>query len=135
MFRKWSNIDFTDFNGQKVVEVKSEVGLKLGVLFEKGILIIECPWRLLSSNQIAVGYSDCIKSSSTLSYKTLEKHIKGKKIISIQHYENISDLVVEFENNIILELFHDSSYYEGWQLKGANEFLLVSLPGGAYAEF
>ena len=135
MCRKMSNIDFAYFTGQKVIDVKSEVGMPLGVSFEKGVLLIECPWSLLCDNRIAVGYSDSMQSAGFFTYVTLEKHIKEKKIINIQHYENISDLVIEFENNLILELFHDNSHYEGWQLKGDNEFLLVSLPGGSYVEF
>ncbi|OPA73669.1 hypothetical protein BVG16_26580 [Paenibacillus selenitireducens] len=65
--------------------------------------------------------------------KLLENELLGKRIITIRHCEPISDLYIEFEDNLILELFHNSSYYEGWQLSGENGFLLVSLPGGKYA--
>ncbi|MFT8323013.1 MAG: hypothetical protein ABF649_19275 [Bacillus sp. (in: firmicutes)] len=134
MYRKKSDINFTTFKGQKVKKVKSEVGLPLGIFFEKAILVIECPWRLVHSNQITVGFSDC-KQPSISSYKILEKQTKGKKITDIHHFENISDLIIELEHQVFLELFHDSTNFEGWQLQGDEGFLLVSLPGGGYEKF
>lgn len=58
----------------------------------------------------------------------------GKGIVNILHFEEISDLVVEFQGGIHLELFHDSNYFEGWQLSGVNGFYLLSLPGGSYSD-
>ncbi|WP_442789410.1 DUF6188 family protein [Paenibacillus sp. FSL H8-457] len=49
------------------------------------------------------------------------------------HYEEISDLTVVFDTEVILDLFHDSSWYEGWQLQGPGQFLVVSTPGGGYS--
>jgi hypothetical protein len=61
----------------------------------------------------------------------MEKILLGKPIVQIFHYEQISDLIVEFEDGIYLEVFHDSTYFEGWQLATDNGLYLVSLPGGA----
>ncbi|PAQ15596.1 hypothetical protein CD798_05870 [Bacillaceae bacterium SAOS 7] len=135
MYKKLSDIDFSHFVGQKVIEVKSEAGWPLGVFFEKGVLIIECPWRLRDMNQIIMGYSDCKQWSRFVLCESLEKQIKGKKIVSVQHYENTSDFVLELEEGLFLELFHDSSMFEGWKLQGEQGLLVISLPGGSYEEF
>lgn len=135
MYKKLSDIDFSHFIGQRVTEVKSEAGLLLGVFFEKGVLIIECPWRLRDMQQIIKGYSDCKQWSRLLLRESLEKQIKGKRIVSIQHYENTSDFVLELEEDLFLELFHDSNMFEGWQLQGEQGLHVVSLPGGSYEEF
>ena len=132
MYKKLSNIDFKYFIGQKVTEVNTEKNVPLGMTFDSAGLIIECPWRLLVSNEINIGYTDCIQSSDKFSHKNVKGILKEKKIVNILHFENISDLVVEFEGNIYLELFHDSTYFEGWTLSGDNGFYLFTLPGGTY---
>ncbi|MEK9198443.1 hypothetical protein ACH0B5_11865 [Ureibacillus sp. 179-F W5.1 NHS] len=135
MYKKLSTIDFHYFIGQKITEVNTEKNVPFGMEFESGSLIIECPWRILTSNEVVIGYSDCLQSPDQYSYKEVEKILTGKRIVNIFHFEHISDLVLEAEGNIYVELFHDSNYFEGWQLRGDNEFYLVSLPGGSYAEF
>ncbi|MCM3791457.1 hypothetical protein M3221_24340 [Domibacillus indicus] len=134
MYRKLSNIDFKYFFSQKITEVNTEKNLPLGMAFETGGLIVECPWRLQVANEIVIGYSDCIQSPQRYSHKNVEKVLIGKRIVNILHFEQISDLVVEFEGSIYLELFHDSNYFEGWQLRGDNGFYLFSLPGGSYSD-
>lgn len=133
MYKKLSNVDFKYFIGQKVTEVNTEKNLPLGMTFDTAGLIIECPWRLQVSNEVVIGYSDCIQASDRYSHKSVENILLGKRIMNIQHFEGISDLVVEFEGSIYLELFHDSSYFEGWQLSGENGFYLFTLPGGNYS--
>ncbi|WP_275898341.1 hypothetical protein [Peribacillus alkalitolerans] len=43
MYRKLTNIDFNYFIGQMVTEVNTEENLPLGMTFETGGLLIECP--------------------------------------------------------------------------------------------
>ncbi len=134
MYRKLSNINFKYFIGQTVIEVNTEKNVPLGMAFEKAGLIIECPWRLKVGNEITIGYSDCIYASDRYTHKDVKKLLMGKRITNIFHFEEISDLIVEFEGNIYLELFHDSSFFERWQLRGDNGFYLFSLPGGSYSD-
>ncbi|MGM9922829.1 MAG: hypothetical protein ACI35R_01095, partial [Bacillus sp. (in: firmicutes)] len=122
------------FIGQKVTEVNTEKNLPFGIAFETAGLIVECPWRLQVSNEVAIGYSDCIESPDKYSHKNVEKILLGKRIANILHFEKVSDLVVEFEGNIYLKLFHDSNYFEGWQLRGDDGFYLFALPGGHYSD-
>lgn len=134
MYRKLSNIDFSYFIGQKVEEVNTEKNIVFGMAFESGFLTIECPWRIRCANEIAIGYSDVRHSAGKFSHKNAEQILLGKRIVNIFHFEQISDLVVEFENGIYLELFHDSSYYEGWQLGTEKGLYLFTLPGGSYSD-
>ena len=133
MYKKLSNIDFKYFIGQKVTEVNTEKNLPLGMTFDTAGLIIECPWRVQVSNEVVIGYTDCIQASDRYSHKSVESILLGKRILNILHFVGISDLVVEFEGSIYLELFHDSNYFEGWQLSGENGFYLFTLPGGTYS--
>lgn len=135
MYRKLSDIDFSYFIGQKVVGVNTEKNVAFGMTFESGFLIIECPWRIKSSNEVTIGYSDILHSKGKFTHQDAERILLGKRILNIFHFEQISDLLVELEDGIYLELFHDSTYFEGWQLGAENGLLLVSLPGGEYSEF
>jgi len=127
---KKSNINFNYFVGQKILEINTEENLPLGIRFDNGGLIVECPWRLRKIKTIIIGGSDCISSPDNYSHKKVETLLMGKKVESITFFEDFSMLVIEFEGNYSLDLFHDSNYFEGWQLYGDNGFDLISLPGG-----
>ncbi|WP_245680517.1 hypothetical protein [Bacillus marinisedimentorum] len=130
-----SEIDFTYFIGQKVIKINSVDGMLNGLLFESAVLTIECPWRLRTSKEIIIGYSDCIHAPDRYSSKNVEKVLTGTEIAAIYHFENTSDLIIEFKEKLYLDLFHDSSYFEGWQLQADNGFHIVSLPGGSGSIF
>ncbi|MFC7686448.1 hypothetical protein [Ureibacillus sp. GCM10028918] len=134
MNKKLSKLDFNYFIGQKVTEVNTQKKHPFLMSFEWGGLTVECPWRLRVSNEVAIGYSDCLQAPGEYSHKNVRNILMGKRITNIFHYEEISDLVVEFEESIYLELFHDSNYFEGWQLRGDNGFYVFSLPGGSYSD-
>jgi hypothetical protein len=125
-----SNIDFSFFISQLVTEVNTEDNLPLGISFCKGGLIIECPWRLRIEKEIIIGTSDCINAPDRYSKKTINQILIDKKIVGINFYEDFSLLVIDFESNFSLDIFHDSNYFEGWQLSGDNGFDLISYPGG-----
>ena len=75
MYKKLSNIDFKYFIGQKVTEVTTEKDAPLGMTFDTAGLIIECPWRLLVSKEIVIGYR-------TVSNHPIDSRIKMLKTIS-----------------------------------------------------
>ncbi|MDN4494357.1 DUF6188 family protein [Ureibacillus aquaedulcis] len=134
MDKKLSKLDFSYFIDQKLTEVNAEKNYPFGISFEWGDLNVECPWRLRVSSEVAIGQSDYLQAPGEYSHKNVEKILMGKRITKIYHYEEISDLVVEFEDSIYLELFHDSNYFEGWQLRGDNGFYVFTLPGGSYSD-
>lgn len=125
-----SNINFNYFVGQKIIEINTEENLPFGMCFDNGGLIVECPWRLRKLKTIIIGSSDCIGSPDKYSHKKVETLLLDKRIESITFFEDFSMLVIAFEGNYFLDLFHDSNYFEGWQLHGDNGFDLISLPGG-----
>ncbi|MEI5907081.1 hypothetical protein WAK64_08425 [Bacillus spongiae] len=127
---KISDINFSYFIGQKVNEVNTDESHPFGIRFEGGGLIVECPWRIRRGNSILIGTSDCKYAPEKFSHHTVEKLLKKKAIEAITFYEEFSIFIIKFEENVSLEMFHDSSYFEGWQLTGDNNFDLISLPGG-----
>jgi len=126
-----SNINFSHFVNQKIKMIIIDDNRPLTVYFTKGQLIVECSWRLTSNEGILYGSSDIVE----LGLKKLKKLLEKKVVVNIHHYQHVSDLIIEFDDQTYLELFHNSCYYEGWELIGENGFHLVSLPGGSYTEF
>lgn len=127
-------MDISFFIGQVVTHVNTEESLPLEIVFEKGSLIVECPWRLRKNKEILIGETDCISEPKKFSYKTVKKLLQSKTILNISFIEELI-LTFDFEENLKIELFHASSYFEGWNLKGDNGFNLLSLPGGEVSEF
>jgi len=131
MNRKKSSVDFSFFVNQKVKMILVDDDRSLTVCFPNGRLVVECSWRISSDKGILYGSSDVV----VLGLKKLKKLLEKKVVVNIHHYQHVSDLIIEFNDQTYLELFHNSSYYEGWELIGEGGFHVVSLPGGSYAEF
>ena len=131
MTKKRSNIDFSQFLTQKITEINRMYPI---VIFEDGFLTIECAWRLRKGSTVIVGYAETeVIEKRDKAYEIFEQALLNNHIKDIVHYEEISDLSITFDNDFCLDLFHDSSLYEGWQLSGKKGFILVSLPGGSYS--
>ncbi|SFS98957.1 hypothetical protein [Marininema halotolerans] len=126
------DMDFGYFIGQVVTGVNTDEHAPLVIQFEKGSLIVECPWRLCRNNEIILGETDCISAPDKFTYKEIYKIIGKKKIVGIDNFMG-RFFVITFEDQIIFELFHASSYFEGWNLIGDNGFGLFTIPGGEYA--
>ncbi|MGV3263418.1 hypothetical protein AADC60_15765 [Cytobacillus pseudoceanisediminis] len=124
-----SKIDFSYFAGQIVTDVSTEENQTLHITFEKGNLMVECPWRIRKGKEIILGETDCIYEPKKFSRKNVKELLLSKKILNISFYEQLI-LIIEFEDNFNFELFHTSSYFEGWTLQGDEGFDLFTLPGG-----
>ncbi|QOV11952.1 hypothetical protein [Viridibacillus arvi] len=55
--------------------------------FETAGLIIEFPWRLQVSNEIVIGYSDCVLTPEIYSHKIVDKILMVTRIMNILHFE------------------------------------------------
>lgn len=131
MTRLKSDINFSHFINQRVAEINRMYPI---ITFENGFFTIECPWRLRRGTSIIVGSVEVeVKDKSDKAYGIFEEALINNSIKEITHYQDISDITIAFDNDLYLDVFHDSSLYEGWQLSGDKGFLLVSVPGGSYA--
>jgi hypothetical protein len=100
-------------------------------------LRVSCPWRIISGERISFAESDdgqqfglpapvngAVKSKELLLGKTIEQ-------IAIR--ADTADLTIAFRPGISLEIWNNSSGYEGWDLHDARGFLVVALGGGQLA--
>ncbi|WP_223702580.1 hypothetical protein [Sutcliffiella deserti] len=125
---KISDINFEQLIGQKVTGIDSDGHFI--ITLEKGAIIIECPWRIRDAEAIMYGETDI--RSNQLDWKPIKEVLIGKTIIDVQLYEHCPLLIVQCDN-IFLDVFHASSYFDGWTLTDEEDFYLFSMHGGTIA--
>ena len=125
---KISNITFKEIIGQKVTAIDSEVHFIIEL--EKGAMIIECPWRIRDTGGILLGETDI--QSNQKEWKSIGELLIGKTIEDVQLLEQCPLLIVQF-GNIFLDVFHASSFFDGWTLTDNEDFYIFSMHGGSIA--
>ncbi|PAE37274.1 hypothetical protein CHI06_20710, partial [Bacillus sp. 7884-1] len=79
-----------------------------------------------SGNEIILGETDCISEPKKFSHSNVKKLLVSKKILNLSFYGQLL-FIIQFEGNLTFELFHASSYFEGWTLQGDDGFDLFTL--------
>ncbi|MFZ0443210.1 MAG: hypothetical protein WAM95_00865 [Bacillus sp. (in: firmicutes)] len=125
---KISKIDFKKFIGQKVTAIDFEVHFIIQL--EKGAIIIECPWRIRDTGGILLGETDI--QSNQKEWKTIKELLSGKTIKDVKLFEQCPFLIVQCDH-IFLDVFHSSSYFDGWTLTDEEDFYIFSMHGGSIA--
>ncbi|MCM3731540.1 hypothetical protein M3196_07675 [Fictibacillus nanhaiensis] len=87
------------------------------------------PEEFGKNKEIVLGETDLISDSKKFSLNNAKKILLSKRIINKSLYEDLL-FIIEFEDNLSLELFHASCYFEGWTLQGENGLDIWTLPGG-----
>lgn len=129
-----SELSFGRFIGKRVFEINKMYPI---LCFDEGaFLTIECSWRLRNDSSILLGCSEYdLEAFHKDAHNKLVTLLTGKEITRIRYLPPVSDLCIEFEGTLFLELYSDSSIYEGWTLSDGKNFNLISLPGGDYCLF
>lgn len=120
-----SEYTFKEFVGQKVTAVNSET--QFIILLEKGSIVVECPWRIRDANGIKIGETDIQTNQSE--WKTVQSILTGKTIVDVQLFEQFPLLIIQL-NNLFLDIFHASSFFDGWTLSDDEDFYMFSVHGG-----
>ena len=120
---------FDRFAGRKIIDINEMYPI---ICFnDNAYLTIECMWRLRDKNSILLG---CIEYKNEKTHNDahnkLTDLIIGKTIKTINLIPPLSDLCIELDNNLCIELFSDSGIYESWTLSDGRNYDLISLPGG-----
>ncbi|WP_019155179.1 hypothetical protein [Robertmurraya massiliosenegalensis] len=123
---KISSITFQEFIGQKITAIETDVHLT--ILFEKGALTIECPWRIRNADVILLGETDV--NSNQREWKSVKELLVGKTIEDVQLLEQCPLLIVQC-GEFFLDVFHASSFFDGWTLSDEDEFYIFSMHGGS----
>jgi hypothetical protein len=102
-----------------------------------GTVSASCPWRILAEGGIAHADEDDGQNFGLLKpidgVERATKLLSGRKIVSVEVSPISGDLKVHFEGDRVLELFNNSSGYEGWQATvtwAGKAFGMVAQGGG-----
>ena len=100
-------------------------------------LRVDAPWRVLSGGRIEVAAADHgqlfgLKHPVDAAALTREL-LSGRPILELSVDPRSGDVTVDFGEGHLLQVFNNSSGYEGWTLAGASGRLLVGLGGGGIA--
>ena len=104
----------------------SHGGVDFLIKLEKGAIIIECPWRLRDTDEILLGETDI--QSNQREWKSVRELLIGKTIEDVQLLEQCPLLIVQF-GNIFVDVFHVSSFLDGWTLTDEGDLYIFSMHG------
>lgn len=123
------HINLERFIGRKVIEINEMFPI---LTFDKGgYLTIECSFRLRDNKLILVGCGEYrLEKTHKESHDKLSNLLLGKSIKQISFIPPVSDLIIDFENELFLELFSDSNILESWTLSDGKGFELISATAG-----
>ncbi|MGD6854393.1 hypothetical protein [Bacillus infantis] len=127
---KLSGIDFSHFEKQSIVNVIIGSNSLLELELTAGGLVAECPWRLQRGNKIMAGSSDSREVPANVQ---LKESLIGCQVIEVIFMEEVKMLRIAFSGSIVLDLFHDSCHFEGWELYSEDGFTFISLPEGDFS--
>jgi hypothetical protein len=100
-------------------------------------LNVQCPWRIVSDSGIALGSEDDSQYfglPSPVNGGAVALHLLAATALKqVLITEKTGDVVFEFESGIRLEVFNNSSGYEGWNCGTSSGFEVIGMGGGTTA--
>ena len=97
---------------------------------------IRCPWRIIRNGGIALGHEDHEQQfglPAPLDGQREALKLLSGKVVKATIREIASDLILVFNDGVYLEVFNDSSGYEGWECSCTNGLFVVAGGGGDLA--
>jgi hypothetical protein len=100
-------------------------------------LNIQCPWRIVDERGIALGSEDDRQKfglpAPVDGAAVAMQLIAGSPLKQVVITEKTGDIVLEFESGTRLEIFNNSSGYEGWNCGTPSGLNIVGMGGGGIA--
>lgn len=130
----------TQLDGRTCEDVNYDAEADVWVfLFSDGVsLRVEAPWRVVSDGIIAIAGRDHGHKlglpAPIDAVKQTRRLLVGGTVASAVAKAPVSDLVIRFEDGQVLEVFNESSGYEGWELDGPGDQWVVAQGGGKLVE-
>lgn len=100
---------------------------------------VEAPWRIIVDGRVQIARCDHRQQFGLPEQVDVEREgtalLRGRRIVRVVLAHDTADVSVFFEGDRRLDVFNESSGYEGWQLKGHDGRLVVAMGGGRIAEW
>ena len=102
--------------------------------FSDGRAAVDCAWRIVRDGRLALAHSDHGQQfglpAPVDAVRQAMALLAGRPIRGGRIDMALGDVVLEFEGGVRLDVFNDSSGYEGWNMSGPNGTSLVAASGG-----
>jgi len=133
------SVGFPSLKGQRVSKVVANAH-SWTIQFSDGTtLTIECPWRIVANSAIAFGYKDHNQQFGLTEpingVARAESLLRSSDISNACVDDETGDLTILCSDGVRLELFNDSSGYEGWQMNCSDGSEFIGMGGGAISKF
>ena len=109
---------------------------------DAGAVTVECPWRIIADNRIALTDSDDRQKfglPAPVDALAMSRTLLSNRLVSEVTIAEVSgDLRVLFEDQTLLELINNSSGYEAWQAAmhdSIQNILIIAQGGGQISIF
>src|SRR5579859_2206466 len=132
-----SEMMFESLRGSSVTSLDHYAEDSWRLNFEAAGLNIQCPWRIVGNDAVVLGGSDHeqkfgLPQPIDVTVEAL-RLLKGKTVESARIDQKTADLCITFAGDIRIDVFNDSSGYEGWTFADQRGTWLIA-PGGGQME-
>jgi hypothetical protein len=133
-----TQVDWLQGRSIQAVHFDEETGEWIFDFGEHHVLQVAAPWRLLKEARIELGQCDHNRRfgppAPVHAPTAVLEAVKGRSVVDASVADSTADLSVDFGAGVLLEVFNNSSGYEGWTLNAPGGRLLVAQGGGAFAK-
>lgn len=102
-------------------------------------LNIQCPWRIVNDHGLTLGSEDDGQQfglPAPVDGRAMALQLLAATALKrVLFTEKTGDVIFEFESGIRLEVFNNSSGYEGWNCHTSSGLGVIGLGGGTTASF
>ena len=102
-------------------------------------LVAECPWRIIADGRIALGSVDDQQPfglpAPVDAQVVAGELLRGRQVTAVDVLPASADLVLAFDGDRHLQLFNNSSGYEGWTLTSPHGRRFIAQGGGRLVSF
>ena len=107
--------------------------------FTGGRAAVDCAWRIVRDGHLALAHRDHGQQfglpAPVDAAREATALLAGRPICAGRIDTVLGDVVLEFEGGVRLDVFNDSSGYEGWNMSGPNGTSLVAGSGGEVSSY
>ena len=106
--------------GDELAAVEAEKSGRWTFKFRSGgVLVVECPWRLLERETIRISSADHLQQyglpAALDSAAEVMKVLRASKVRAVDVSQTLGDLTLAFEPHFRLQIVPFSSGYEAWE--------------------
>jgi hypothetical protein len=132
-----SEMMLESLRGLSVTSVEHYAADSWRINFEAAGFNIQCPWRIVNNDGVVLGGSDHdqkfgLPQPVDVTVAAL-RLLREKTVESVRIDEKTADLCIIFTGDIRVDVFNDSSGYEGWTFADQRGTWLVAQGGGQMA--